>query len=222
MGRIGHEAQEERLLAVDRLAGPRHSFAEIDVGAVPVLCLGDPVAEEDGIGVLVFGPGRIARLADSSPTVNEGGVKPAVGGSQGPGVSQVPLAEQAGVVASLVQALGNGRLAGIEQGATAVGVDGAGAVVVPAGHQRGAGRGTHGAHIEIREPGAGAGQPVQVRRADHRVAMEAKVSPALVIGHDQHHVGSGGHGGRKRTQQGHDHKQEPATQEGTHRGPGGV
>jgi len=107
------------------------------------------------------------------------------------GVTEVPLADDRGVVAGRAESLRQQPLAGVE----AVGVAGEDdrclqsvAERIAAGHQRGARRRAHRLRVELVHPRATAGQLVDGRRADVG-AVVAHVLPAEVVGHDVDDVG---------------------------------
>ena len=70
-----------------------------------------------------------------------------------------------------------------------IGVDHAGAIVVPAGQQAGAGRCADGRYVEVLEPHALPGERVEVWRLDLGIAVRPQIAVALVVGHDDDDVG---------------------------------
>ena len=119
--------------------------------------------------------GRIAGLADAAAAMNERHFEALIHRPHRIAIAKVPFAENAGArsraafnssatVTSLVSIIG----------AAAEGVDGAGAVVVAAGHQAGPRGRADGADVEVRQDGALFRHGVDIRRANERVAVDAK------------------------------------------------
>src|SRR5262245_7982290 len=191
MRAVGRQVEEERLAFTARFARPGHGFAEIDVGAIAFGLLGLAVAKENRVGVFVFRAGRITGLADAAATMNQGHVKALIDGPHRVPVAEVPVAKNAGVVAGGRELFGERYFGRIHHGASSKSVDGAGAVVVAAGHQTGPRRRADGTDVEARQDRAFFGHRVDVRRADDRIAMNAEIAIALIVGHDEDDVRSG-------------------------------
>ena len=136
--------------------------------------------------------------------------------------AEVPLADDAGGVASGLQRFGEGDLrggqaTGGDSAQNAVLVMGhAGADGVATRHERGATRGTDfGGGIELREAQAFGGHAIQVRRLDGRMAVATEVTVTEVVGQDDDDVrlrgGVGSEGeGRQQGQQQGTHETEKA------------
>ena len=187
---VGGDVREEVLACCVLRLDPVERPIEVDVRTVAAGLNGLPVVEEDGVGVLPLAPRRVGRLADAAAAVNERFFESLVDGAHRIRVAEVPLAEDPGPVAGAFEDLCQGHLLGLHHGPPDEGVDGAGAVVVPAGHERGPRRGTDRADVELRHPRAAARHGVEVWRADDGVAVHAQVAEALVVGHDEDHAGA--------------------------------
>ncbi len=129
-------------------------------------------------------------LADAAGAVDEHLVETAAAGLAGVLVAQVPLAEDAGGVAGAFEGLGQGEGLQAHPLAFVDGVGDAGAELVPAGHDGAAGRRAGRADVEVLETEGLVVEAVQIRRADHGIAVTAEVTVALVVGEDQDDVGS--------------------------------
>ena len=144
----------------------------------------------DQLAVAVPGDGKLAPLVAMVIRVNAAG-QAAVAGIEAVGLgaelrcrTEVPLAEQPGVVSLVAQHGGQGGVA-IRQDGRVRRYGGVGAKTprMPAGEQRRAGGRTHRADVVLGQLHASLYQPVNVRRADRR-AVAAHVSPAEVISED--------------------------------------
>ena len=114
------------------------------------------------------------------------------------GVAEVPLADDGGVVAGLLERLGQQPLVGRQAVGVALRNDRrlqAVAQRIAPGHQGGARRRAHRLGVELLELRALGGELVEVRRLDVR-AVEADVLPAEIVGDDVEDVGSAVGGAR--------------------------
>ena len=110
----------------------------------------------------------------------------------------MPLAEDPGRVARLLQHFGDGDLIGLHHRTAHVGIDDARAVVVPAGHERSARRSADGADVERLHGRRAPRECIDVRRADDGVAGHTEIAVALVIGEDDDDVRRAARNGRQR------------------------
>ena len=101
----------------------------------------------------------------------------------------VPFAECAGGVAVGLKHVGDGGLVGIKPTLSGTDSTHAGARIVAAGEEFGAGRRTHLADIEIVECCPVAGEGIDVRRGEVGVPANAQITPALIVGEDDDDVG---------------------------------
>ena len=126
MGSVGAEPGEERLIMMggDEFDG---GVGE-DVGAIAAVFVEFPVVEQHRIEIGVAG--RIGGLGEAAAFADKGFLKAMVAGAQGIVIAQVPLAEDAGDVTGCTQDFGESDLVGVHHGASQVGIDDAGAVIV--------------------------------------------------------------------------------------------
>ena len=101
----------------------------------------------------------------------------------------VPLAEGGGGVAGGLERFGNRGFVQVEAFAARRGAVDAAADVVPAGQEFGPRGRTDRADEEAVQACPAAGQRVETRRGKVRVAVDAQVAPALVVGDDEEDVG---------------------------------
>ena len=186
---VGGDVTEERLVGV--FFDKALPLAEEYVRAVALVRSGDAVFEI-GVVKVVVAPG-IARVADAAAGVVDGFGKAALVRPVGRAVSEVPLAEVPGAVASAGECVREGPLVGAQQRAATDGVPDASAVAVVAGEQAGAGGGAGGADVIVGEAHGVLVEAVEARRADRAVAVTAQVAVALVVGEDEDDVGARGH-----------------------------
>ena len=196
VGRVRRHVGEERPALPGGLLHELERGVEVDVRAVAGRLLAVSVAKQHRVRVPALAAGRVGGLADAAAAVNQALLEALVHRAHRVGVAQVPLAEDAGGVAGVPELLGDGDLLRLHHRPADVGVDGAGAVVVAARHQRGARRRADRADVEALDLSALRRQGVEVRRPEDRVAGEAEVAVALVVGHDEHDVGWLGSFGR--------------------------
>ena len=102
--------------------------------------------------------------------------------------AEVPLPHAGSAIAGLLENIAHCGLAGIQRIAAQKGIDGAGSLIVPAGHQRRTRRRADGRGVEMSEAHTFGGEPVDVRRFDMRVAVHAQIEPALIVGQDEHEI----------------------------------
>ena len=98
-------------------------------------------------------------------------------------VTQVPLAENAAGIAGRLQKLWQCRGREGQPFAFVDRVGDTGAEFVTAGHERRTRRRTGRARVKLSQPHALLVEPIEVRRADHRIAMGLDVAVALIVGH---------------------------------------
>ena len=103
-------------------------------------------------------------------------------------VAEMPLAEEAGAVAPVTQYLRQGHFLGIHHRPAEVRVDGPRAVVVASGHQARARRRADRAGVEPFHLRPFRVEPIQVGCAQMAIPVRAEVTPALVIGQDDHDI----------------------------------
>ena len=177
VGRVVGDPDEERLGSMV-LDEPDGAVGEV-VGDVTVAPDEAAVVVQRGVEVVPpVARGEAVELVES-PGVGMVGRLRAV----------VPLAEGRGGVARVVEDPGDRRFVQVEPlSAPGSGVD-AGPRVVAAGQEFRARRRADRADEEPSEGGALSRQRVDVRRADVDVAVEAQVSPALVVGQKEDDVG---------------------------------
>lgn len=118
-------------------------------------------------------------------------------GNAGPAESvEMPFPEMRGRVAGLQECLGNGFFLFAKRVAM---IENSGSIVAAAGQHCCSGRGTvGGAGVESIEPQSVGSHGIEVRGLQVGVLVVARLSPALIIGHDEDDVRSligGGHQG---------------------------
>ncbi len=112
----------------------------------------------------------------------------------------VPLAEGRGDVAGPGKHVADGPFVQVQPLATGRRAVDAAAGMIAAGQELGPRRRTDRADIEAAEAGTVTGQRVDVRGAEVAVAVEAEVTPALVVGQDDQDVGTSRRGKNGRQQ----------------------
>ena len=121
-------------------------------------------------------------------------------------VAQVPFAEDATDVAGLAQVFGKRDFGQVHVGGLAIHVGDARAEVVAAGHQRRPRRRADRADVELREFRGLAGERVDLRRLDVRVAVASHIAVAQIVDEEQDDVRSADRlrrlGGMERGQRG--------------------
>ena len=173
--------------ALDAAFHEGHGCVGENVVAVAFVGLGDVVVFKDGIEVAVAG--RSGGLADSAAFVDERFLKALVARAHGVVVAEVPFAEDAGAVAGVAKDFRDGDFVGVHGEGSAGDFGDAGAVVVAAGHEAGAGGRAEGFDDELANLDAGLRQGVEVGRAEDGVAVRAYVAVALVVGDHEQDVG---------------------------------
>ena len=182
------EVQQPRLAVVvagDVLARP---FGDDPRVVAQVLVLGVALVEvvlaaQAQLGVVLQRPAEVAEeLVPAGP-----------GRAVVRQVPRVPLADQRGGVAGLLQQRGQRRVRGLQAdrlvgdrlGQPALGT----ARVAPGVEAEAGRRAGRGARVGVGEPDALAGQPVEVGRLDVRGAVRGEVGPAQVVTQDEQDVG---------------------------------
>ena len=183
----GHVAEKRfRVMALDKVEGA--VGADID----------DVAGGADHTAV--FLEGRVEVFAPMAGGVTEIFVEATGFGVVGPLAAVVPFAESAGGIAGGSEGVGEGFFVEVE--ALEAGGDAAhaGAGVVAAGEEFGAGGSADGLDKKAVEAHAAGGDGVDVRRADGSVAVETVVAPASVVGEEDDDVGRAGRarGGEER------------------------
>jgi hypothetical protein len=180
---LGHEGAVRRLVSHDeaerllaRLADPLDRL------------LGDPVGEvalqQLALAVDVEGRVEVVPLAPVAHPVIEAGPRRVVV------LAHVPLPDVGRLIAALLEAA---RVARHRGGIVREVVEDAVRMGVQAAQDRGPAGGAERRGAErVGEADALAREPVHVRRAQERMAHAAHRVPALVVGKDQHHVGTRG------------------------------
>jgi hypothetical protein len=180
------EVAEERAVLV--LANEVDGGIGDDIGDVAVLFDGLAIVLQDRIEV-TLAAGRVGRLADAAALEHQSFLEALIHGAQRITVAEVPLAEDAGTIAETAQDLGERRFIGVHHRAADERIDDAGAIIVAAGHQAGARRGADGRDVEVLHAHALLGELVDIRRPDDRVAVDAKIAVALIVGDDDNDIG---------------------------------
>ena len=198
--------QEERPLPVDRpqvgheLPGPVGQ-----VGAQVVAVLGGG-RRDHGVAVVVEGGHELVGLApvEPVPPVEAPGQRPGGPGRPEPALvvgGQVPFADGVGRVAPVPEHLGQKAVLGRDAAPVARVPHGqvghpahAVAVVVAPGQQARPGGRAQGGGVEVGQPDAAGGQPVD-RRGVEVGPVAAELAEADVVQHDDHDVGGAGGGG---------------------------
>ena len=185
MGGIGRHVAEEWRVVLTLQIDPVERCVEEHVGAVALRLHERAVALDHRVEVGVAG--RVAtaarkRLPDPAAAMDEDAIEPALPRLIGVLITEVPLAEDAGRVAGGFQDLWQRRRREREPLPLQDRVRHARAELVPAGHERRAGRRTGGARVKLGEPYALAVHPVEVRRLHHRIAVGGDVTVALIVG----------------------------------------
>ncbi|OPZ09032.1 MAG: hypothetical protein BWZ10_02596 [candidate division BRC1 bacterium ADurb.BinA364] len=191
--RVGRNIGEERpvFVSLDELQGR----PEKHVGAVAPIGLPLAVVAQHVVEVIVAPVVRT--LADSAAAMDQDLLEAAILRTERIIVAQVPLAEDSRAIARRGKNIGHGRFAGLQHRAPHDGVPNADARRIAPGHQRRACRRARRIDMEIGQPKTLAVQAVQIRSADHGVAVAAQVAVALVVGHHQHDIGLSNNGGER-------------------------
>ena len=117
-------------------------------------------------------------------------VEAAIVGVVGRLCAVVPFAEGAGCVAVGFEDVGNGGLVGIETALAAADAAHAGAGIVAAGEEFRAGRRADLANVEVVKSGAVARQRIDAGRGEVGVAVDAQITPALIVGDEEDDIGA--------------------------------
>ena len=185
---IGREVGEERLAFGYFGLHPIDRGIKVDVCAVALRRDRFAVVVQDRVGVLALAPDRIGGLPDPASEMHQRFFESLVHGAHRIAVAQVPLAEDPSGIARALHDLGDRGLVRVHHGAADECVEGASALRMASGHQRGARRCAHAVDVEVRESRATAGHCVEMGSAQDGIAVEAEVSVALIVGHDQDDV----------------------------------
>ncbi len=100
----------------------------------------------------------------------------------------MPLTEDTCGVAGPAEDFGQRDFFRVHHRPADVGVDGPRAIVVSARHQARPGRRADGMHVEVGHRPAATRHRVNVRRSDDRIAGDAQIAVALIVGDDQNDV----------------------------------
>ena len=185
VGRVGRNVAEEGFVAV--LADEADGLIEPHVGTVSLVKLPMPVVHVDVVETVVAPV--VGILPDTAAPVDDALLEAAEHRMVGVAVTEMPLAENARAVAVLAEELGDGRLLVVHDRAALQRMPYPRAGAVAARHQRRTRRRTRGVGMEVRQPHRLAVEPVDIRRADIRIAVAGHVAVALIVGKHQHHVG---------------------------------
>ncbi len=112
--------------------------------------------------------------------------------------AEMPFTEHPGAVAIRAEGVGHGQFTGAEVISGGDGVPDFDVMGIFPGHQRTAGRRTGGVHVKIREARGLGVEPVELRRANDRVAVRGDVTIAHVVHDEDDDVGLACVGGHRR------------------------
>ena len=193
MGGVESKVEVKRLGAVILLDQLHRVVAE-EGGRIPFLA--DRLVVAIPVEHVMLLVGEIINLPDQRAVLV---IEPALPGPVfAVGVSEMPFPDDGGMVAGLLEGLGQEPLVRGNPGGVG-GEDHGGLQAVseriPARHQASAGRGAHRLDVELLQAGSGFRELVDVRGLDVR-SVEADIFPSEVIGHDVKDVGLGGFGSR--------------------------
>ena len=199
----GHPSQEGTLgcsLAFDPLGGLREELIGTVAGRLHEFAVMQDRRSVVGILGHVTAAPRVA-LADTAGSMDEDFVEAPLVRLILRLVAEVPLSEDPGPIARLLELLGQGRGAKGQSLALEDGVRDAVLEFMSTSQQSAPRRGTGRGDLEIREADALRVQLVEVRGLEHGVTVRADIAVPLVIREDEQDVGSLGGERRQGTEQ---------------------
>jgi len=187
MRRKGRQVDEEGRILALALNVP-HRLIEKYVGRESLVAHPLPVPQH-GVVELGVAPVVVDR-AGAAAVDRQRFLETAVFGRVPAPISDMPLPEQGRSIPGRFEPVGHRRHVGAQDVLAAGGHGDPRPQRVQPRHQRRARRAAERMHVEVHQPDAFVGQPVDVRRLHHGIPRAAQITVSLVIRHDEDDVGT--------------------------------